>query len=193
MRQALAAAKNNNFDLAKSLYLESGAYLDALQLIGKCKNGRWEEEILEILGTTPNNNAAVINAATMLFEDSAVDQCYMAELYSKTNDYNKLLQLHILSQNWIEANQIFEEYEHHMDSGGMLCYANILVTQGHIEKALQVYCKTGRLDIGYRVMNEVSESAAIMEDYKNASHSLWVFTEALRESENVRAPMYVTE
>ena len=193
-RQAQWAVEKNDVTLAKSLYLECRAYAEAIKLVGNVKSDNWQKEILEILRNSPtDSNQSSIETAISVFEDAGANESHLAELYRIANDYHRLLQLHIRSQNYIAANQVFEQYKSHLDLEGVLSHAHGLIMQGHFQKAFEVYCEIGRYDLGQNIMNELSKSAAIMEEFRDASHSLWILRTALSESKHVsRCVMFVS-
>jgi tetratricopeptide (TPR) repeat protein len=180
-RQAKCALLSNDVNLAKSAYLESHDHVSAIELVGihREKYDKWENEILEIVRIS-DRRKEVLSAASEMFARAGAYH-HLVQLYNLTKDYNKLLQLHIEHQNWKEADKILDEQKDLLDGGGSLARAQILVMQGQFRKAFEFYLQAGRFDMARKIMIELSNKAAEMNEYNNASHYLWILAKALRE------------
>ncbi|KAL7471056.1 hypothetical protein ACHAXS_011334 [Conticribra weissflogii] len=167
-RQASSAAKKHDIAIAKTLYLESGGYTEAIQLIGANKCGKWEEEILDVLEMMPSKNNLAIVAATSIFEESEVDDQLLEKLYSITGNSTKLLLLYYSKDNFFEARRIFDCYQDKIDSSGIIAYAKMLVSKGDNLGAFEIYCRHGIYELGFRNMKDLLTTAVTMDAFDDA-------------------------
>jgi hypothetical protein len=80
----------------------------------------------------------------------------------------------------VEANKVLDEHGEDINGGADLLRAQLLVMQGKFVPAFESYLKIGRFDMAQKIMIELSNSAALMNEFKDASHNLWMLANAVR-------------
>ena len=180
-RRADLALANNDIETAKLIYIENREYLNAIKLLASWKSNGWEDEVLEVVKISGDQNEVAAFVSSLFIKAGA--HSHLAELYQLCRDYMKLLQLHIDCRNWNKAEQILEEHKEHLDYGGLPARAKMLVMQGHFRQAFDLYIAAGRYDMARKIMIELSNSAAAMNDYKAATQNLCDLVKALRDGE----------
>lgn len=178
-REAQCACMIDGLYAAISVFVEHNEYLNAIDFIFTHKLNGWENALIKTV-TQSGCQQETADAAAKIFLE-AKSQKHLAELYTLCNDYSKLLQLHIDARNFVDANRVLDEHREHIDDVDVL-RAHIRVMEGKFNEAFCIYCKAGRLPMARKLMIELSNSAAAMNEFKEASHKLWILAKALNES-----------
>jgi WD40 repeat protein len=172
-REAEQALQNDSIDAALTVYTKNRDFLSAIKLLGTAQRNGWEDELIKLAEESNCETDLVCAAADLL--NQAKSNGHLIELYRKSNSYTKLLEVHIDSQNWIEANKIIDEYEKEFDQPPDVLRAQIFVRQGHFEKAIDCYCRAERNGMAKKLLLELANSAAATENYSEASYHLWSY------------------
>jgi hypothetical protein len=177
-RQADWTLHNDSLDAAVAVFVDNNDYLNAIDLVVSKKPDDWENAILSIVRKSKCDNNSVVAAENALVLADA--QQHLADLFRSCNDHSKLLQFHIKSRNWVEANKVLDEHGEDINGGADLLRSQLLVMQGKFVPAFESYLKIGRFDMAQKIMIELSNSAALMNEFKDASHNLWMLANAVR-------------
>lgn len=184
-KQAKWLHEINDWKASSEIYVSMNQYMNAAKIIndlGLGSNG-WQLALQHVVRSCPKEETDVLIYCGNLFLMSNEDD-YAREVYFKLGNINKIMEIYIKRENWVEAAKLANENDGKFDSHMFLPYAEWLLTQDKYDEAINAFKKANRYDLSHKVLNELTFNSIVECRFKDAAYYYWLMSKELTTTLN---------
>ncbi|KAJ3220794.1 hypothetical protein HK099_004014 [Clydaea vesicula] len=163
--------ERNDLLAAAATYTEVGMFNEAIDILGP--NG-WLDNLIEVARKLNKSETKALSRCVYFFKNHN-HHSYAAECLVKMGDIQNLLKLHIELLHWDEAFRLAETRPQ-FNSEIFLPYANWLAMNDRFVEAQLNYQKAGRLDVAFRVLQQLTQNAISEKRYEDGAYYFWTLS-----------------